>query len=47
MIPIVIPVICSFKFDVNAYDVLLARKSEWVHTVRLKYLVKKIAQPGY
>ncbi len=42
-----IPAIRSFKVDVNAYDVSLAGKSKWVHTVRRKYLVKKIAQPGY
>ncbi len=43
MIPIVIPVICSLKVYVNAYEVLLAGKSKWVHMVRRKYLVKKIA----
>ncbi len=39
----VIPAIRSFKVDVNAYDVSLAGKSKWVHMVRRKYLVKKIA----
>ncbi len=47
MIPILIPAIRSFKVDVNAYNVLLAGKSKWVHAVKRQYLVKKIAQPGY